>query len=379
MKDKRSAVASSQLKQGKNTGKRKRKGKGNTAITHGERNNMEVIAHLKESSPPNTNPSRGKVEAHFCTTAEAKALAGSTITVPIIAQGQQTFQWSNSTRPIEQLFETWLENHDHQVPVQKPSLLESGDSFQYHTLAEVYEKFKVQTSDDDPWNVLDMTNSLPPTTFPSFLEHANCHLLSRIQDEVLSGGLAQRKEVRVKEAKYWKDVISWILLSQGGNNTSTHTDGHGFGTWISVQEGLVIVYWISNPTDEEWNAWSRDHTCNSGRGRFVVLKPGQTICFPPGTIHLVCRSLGAQTFAVGGHFMQWSDIMQSLRTMKRQQINPHATNDEMTKESILALTMSILKLVKKRIERGKVDDIGGIEEANAIVAAIEDWPTWSPR
>lgn len=258
------------------------------------------------------------------------------------------------------MFETWLENHDRQVPVQRPSLLESADSFQYGTLAEVYEKFKVQTSDDDPWNVLDMASPLPPTAFPSFLERANCQLLCWVQDEVLSGSLAQRKEVRIKQAKHWKDVLSWVLLSQGGNNIGTHTGGHGFGTWISVQEGLVIISWISDSTDEEWNAWSRDHTCNSGRARFVVLKSNQTICFPPGTIHQVCRSLEVQTLAVGGHFLQWSGIMQWLRTMKRQHIDPDTTNDEMTKESIAALTMSVLNLVKKRIEKDKVDDIGGM-------------------
>ncbi|KAK0727627.1 hypothetical protein B0T26DRAFT_603930, partial [Lasiosphaeria miniovina] len=56
----------------------------------------------------------------------------------------------------------------------------------------------------------------------------------------------------------WKNVLEWVLLSEGGHNTAPHMDSHGFATWITPQEGSVGFGWMSCPTEEERNSWIAD-------------------------------------------------------------------------------------------------------------------------
>ncbi|KAH7120101.1 hypothetical protein B0J13DRAFT_457480 [Dactylonectria estremocensis] len=348
----------------------RRKRKRKAPSTRGKINDEEIYHHLKDGLPPNTDPRKGVVEAYFCTAAEAKTLMRSAGTAPIITEGQQAFEWSEERSPIDQLFKSgWLTDLERTVSVQIPSASSEAESYEVHNLREVYDKFKSGVPDDDPWNVLDMGNPLPDTTYPKFLDDLNCQLLTQIRNDILNEKSGQREAVPARNARYWKDLLSWVLLSQGGNNTGTHTDSHGLSTWISIQQGHFGFGWIANPTPREREAWADNHFCNSGKFRYVVLKPGQAIRFPPGTIHSVFR--WEDTFAIGGHTLLWSEIKQWLRTMKWQQLNPDTTNEDMTKESISFLTKPVFKFVKWRVREGMVDDIGGLDEAEAIMAAIK--------
>ncbi|KAK4184116.1 hypothetical protein QBC35DRAFT_362610, partial [Podospora australis] len=55
-----------------------------------------------------------------------------------------------------------------------------------------------------------------------------------------------------------------------------------------------------------WMASPSGYT--GGRWRYVVLKEGQSIFFVPGTIHFVFQKRQHQTFALGGHVLQWSGL-----------------------------------------------------------------------
>ena len=74
--------------------------------SHGKEINELVSKLLETTEQPNTDSSKGAVEALFCTGDEAARLAesGSPHDAPIITEGQQLFRWSKGDRPIVQLF-----------------------------------------------------------------------------------------------------------------------------------------------------------------------------------------------------------------------------------------------------------------------------------
>ncbi len=75
---------------------------------------------------------------------------------------------------------------DRTVSVQVPSRNDQIESFEAKTLREVQARFLKEQPTDDPWNLLDLQNPLPPK-LPAFLEGENYQLLLRIRDAVLMG------------------------------------------------------------------------------------------------------------------------------------------------------------------------------------------------
>src|SRR6266566_9737992 len=68
---------------------------------------------------------------------------------------------------------------------------------------------------------------------------------------------------------------------------------------------------MSRPTPGERDAWMADpHSCTGGKWRYVILRQGDTVFFTSGTIHFVFRTRERQTFALGGHILQWSGIVE---------------------------------------------------------------------
>jgi hypothetical protein len=60
-----------------------------------------------------------------------------------------------------------------------------------------------------------------------------------------------------------------------------------------------------------------EHYDDRQQWRYWILKPGQTIYFPSGTIHGVFRIQREQTLALGGHILQWSNISQWLEVISK--------------------------------------------------------------
>ncbi|KAK7225164.1 hypothetical protein V2G26_013167 [Clonostachys chloroleuca] len=145
-----------------------------------------------------------------------------------------------------------------------------------------------------------------PSALPSFLTGRNCQLLGRIRDQVLNGYSAERVQVSRDDWLEWKDIEHWALLYEGGYCTAPHMDSHSLVTWITVQQGCFGFVWMLRPTGDQRREWMKDieHYDDDQRWRYWVLKPGQTVYFPSGTIHGVFRLRGEQTLALGGHILQ---------------------------------------------------------------------------
>ncbi|KAK3390610.1 hypothetical protein B0H63DRAFT_539001 [Podospora didyma] len=254
---------------------------------------------------PNTDESRGPVDALCCTGVKAAHLVESVppLGVPIITEGQQQLQWNKSDRPIVELFRrmTCLERT---VSVQIPSRSSTEDSFEGRTLLEARRRFLSKEYTDSPWNILDLQSPLPTSILPHFLTGENSGLLLHVRNTILMEKSAERVAASSESWNQWKNVLEWVLLSEGGHHTAPHMDSNGLSTWITVQEGGMGFGWMASLTEEEEERWKTIDDYTGGRWRYVVLKPGQTVFFESGTIHFVFRTQAPQTLALGGHVLQ---------------------------------------------------------------------------
>ena len=185
------------------------------------------------------------------------------------------------------------------------------------------------------------------------------------------GNSADRQIASTEDWNTWRNVIEWALLSEGGHNTAPHMDSHGFSTWITAQEGYVGFGWMSNPTQEERDAWmSNPHSYTGGEWRYVVLPPGYTVFFTSGTIHFVFRIRDTQTLALGGHILQWSGIEQWLKVVVAQMKNPRITNEKMA-QSAPKYVRVVSGLVTNRIKTGRVEEMGGRDAVGRFFALVK--------
>jgi hypothetical protein len=338
--------------------------------SHGEETDQLVRKLLERVEQPNTDSSRGAVEAVFCNGDEAASLVESESPgdAPIITQDQQQFRWSEGDRPIVQLFRR-MGALDKSVSVQIPSRRSTTRSFEVRNLSEVRKWFLDKNNTGDPWNILDLQSPLPQSILPNFLTGENCQLL-QVRNTVLMEESAERVVASTQQWDEWKNVLEWVLLSEGGHNTAPHMDSHGFATWITAQEGSIGFGWMSCPTEEEREAWMADpHRYTGGRWRHVILKPGQSVFFVSGTIHFVFRVRDRQTLALGGHVFQWSGITRWMQVVLAQMMNPAITNEDM-KWSAPKLVHVVTKLVAAKVKEGGIE-LGGEAAVAEFFASVK--------
>ncbi|CAK7563508.1 MAG: hypothetical protein SEPTF4163_001377 [Sporothrix epigloea] len=342
--------------------------------THGGVTDRTIYDLLGVAEQPNDDPGRGPVDVHFLSGEEAHKLLDSRSPYePVVTQHEQVFQWRPRLRPIAELFQR-MENLDRHVSVQVPSRDCMGDSFESRDLTEVRDRFLASEGleAEDPWNILDLRSPLPAAVLPRFLTNENCQLLPRLRDEVLNPSRAERDMAAREQWNEWRDVLEWVLLSQGGHNTSPHTDSHGLGTWITVQEGLFGFGWLSRPTPAELAAWTANtYDFVGARWCFLVLEPGQTVFFNSGTVHFVFRLRSQATLALGGHVLQWTGIERWLSVVTTQMQNPHITNEEM-EWSAPRYVRVVSRMVAARLQSGRgIDDMGGEAAVRRLLALMQ--------
>jgi hypothetical protein len=333
-------------------------------MSHGEATNRLIHQILYQSKQPSTDEKAGPVDVQLLTGTEAaEKIESGSVSVPIITHRQQVFYWGKKSRPISELFLRMEIDPKRSVSVQIPSRPCTKDSYETRKLAEVRDRFLSgqDAKPDDPWNVLDLRSPVPAATLPKFLHGENSQLLPRVRDAVLMGGRAERAVARREEWNEWRDVLEWVLLAEGGHNTAPHTDSHGFGSWITVQEGHFGFGWMSRPTPEEREQWMADpQNYTGGQWRYAVLDPDQTIFFNPGTIHFVFRLKGKQTLALGGHVILWSDTDDWIKVVIDQVRNPNMTNEEV-QWSAPKYVRVVADLVANRIKNRGLKGLGNEE------------------
>lgn len=336
--------------------------------SRGETTNRYIHAILSKCEHPNTDVRKGPIDVGFLNSQEASTiLEKGTERLPIITTGQQQFKWTGSERPIAQLFKR-MEDLSRQVSVQIPSHNFDLPSYETKSLSAIRDRFLRGQVSRDPWNILDLRSPLPPSILPSFLTGENCQLLPRIRDALLEGHCAERIKATREEWNEWTELLEWVLMSEGGHNTAPHMDSHGWSTWITIQEGNFGFGWLARPTDEEQEEWMSDPlNYTGGNWRFVILKPGQTVFFPSGTVHFVFRLHAEQTLALGGHLLQWTALERWVQIILWQLKNPNITNEDLG-TAPLKYIRSARKLVEHRMANWRVTTMGGMPTVTRFMA-----------
>lgn len=336
--------------------------------SRGETTNRYIHAILSKCEHPNTDVMKGPIDVGFLNSEEASTiLEKGTERLPIITTGQQQFKWANSERPISQLFKR-MEDLSRQVSVQIPSHNFDLPSYETKSLSAIRDRFLRGQASRDPWNILDLRSPLPPSILPSFLTGENCQLLPRIRDALLEGHCAERIKATREEWNEWTELLEWVLMSEGGHNTAPHMDSHGWSTWITIQEGNFGFGWLARPTNEEQEEWMNDPlNYTGGNWRFVILKPGQTVFFPSGTVHFVFRLHAEQTLALGGHLLQWTALERWVQIILWQLKNPNITNEDLG-TAPLKYIRSARKLVEHRMANWRVTTMGGMSTVTRFLA-----------
>ncbi|KAJ4402057.1 hypothetical protein N0V82_010817 [Gnomoniopsis sp. IMI 355080] len=347
--------------------------------SRGETTNRYIHAILSKCQHPNADPRKGAVDAGFLSGQEAAdAIERGTERIPIFTDGQQPFQWKSGDRPIVQLFGR-MEDLTREVSVQIPSHNFDLPSYQTKSLAEIQDRFFDESPSPDPWNILDLRNPLPPMVLPDFLTGENCQVLPRIRDSLLEGHTAERTKANRDDWNEWTDLLEWVLMSEGGHNTAPHMDSHGWSTWITIQEGNFGFGWLSRPTDKERDDWmSNPLEYTGGNWRFAILKPGQTVFFPSGTVHFVFRLHDKQTLALGGHLLQWTALVRWVEVILWQLKNPNITNEDLGKSPLKYIRIA-RKLVDHRMATSRIQTMGGMEAVTKFMVLATEVERWYAR
>lgn len=259
--------------------------------------------------------------AYFVSSNDARNLAEtrSDLNVPIFTECPETSSWldEKGLRPIEQLLERFP-NDDEQLPIRCPQCPNDHEYYESLSIVKLKEIFKQQRKSKEPWNVVDLLSPLPSSTVLFFLASPNCSFLTDIRP-VLSVDTDDDDRMQVVR-EHWEQFQNLFFIAETGASTPPHYDPYGYATYISCLEGELGFAWADRPSEADLNNWraNEDDCHDKLRWLYRVLRKGDTIFFPPGTIHYVFRlPEGEQTFTASGHLVRRTNITQWLRLMSK--------------------------------------------------------------
>jgi hypothetical protein len=328
----------------------------------GDRQNRTILKLLQTSRPAT------RKEMLFLTGAEAAQFLAPGIfhNGPILTEGQQPMPLQR----IEDFLGEFYDD-DSKVFIQDPSVQFSGkhNFVREVTIGAVKKRILGGKSKSRPWNCLELATHVEDGLRPAFLAGEDSRLLTKVKLEH-AGETASRRSY----PQGYKEVEKWALLAESGALTEPHQDSHGYSTYITVNQGNIGFGWLSFPTDEERAAWNKDQTESvaGDRFRYVVMKPGQTVFFPAGTVHFVFRlpAAGGHTLAFGGHVLRCSNIVHWIKTLLEEKASPNVTNEDLT-SSAPGYLDRVEKFVRHAQSNGTVEKWGGAEAVEEFLRLKE--------
>ncbi|KAJ3549256.1 hypothetical protein NM208_g579 [Fusarium decemcellulare] len=337
--------------------------------------------YLSISHFPTIDEGDDPADAHFCTLSEAEELVDKTTPkIPIFTRCDNASNWKANTRPImDYLLQANKAETTKEADVQKYCLdLKKDDSYVTTTFWDITAHFGREYYGDDGldlWNALDLKNHLKDRHVPEFLRNGNCSLLAEMRQRVEGMGGAKKGKTKQGTKVLAKDPLHFALIADGGMNTYPHTDSHGYSTFLTLQEGELIFGWLSRPDDETWDRWAQNpRYFKDGKWCYIVLKPGDSVYLPPGLPHYVVRRNGTQTFILGGHVLQWSNLGEWTSLLRKQIEKPETTNEDMISKKVHMYVEIASGLVEEAIESGndRLGYLGGVNGAEQTLRDLID-------
>ncbi|KAK5731807.1 hypothetical protein LTR17_011019 [Elasticomyces elasticus] len=315
-----------------------------------------------------TPPKSGELKrAYTHEEAAAAVQANVYFNGPLITHNQQPMPLQTQ----QQFFEEYYDD-DIDVYVQNPSAPVPKNEPRVHKVSMKIVKTRFSKpvpANSPPWNMLELAAHRDDGLRPAFLNNEDCSLLTKLKLPS-SGETANR----LGYTEGWKEIEKWCLCAQAGALTEPHQDSHGYSTYITINQGIVGFGFLSKPTEEEREAWSQNHDRYiGGRWRYVVLRPGMTVYFPAGTIHLVFRHPKAgNTLAFGGHVLRCSQIVRWMKVLLAEQVNEFITNEALSL-SAPGYISRVEKYVKQALKDGKEEKWGGKDAIEEFLSLKQDF------
>ncbi|KAK4623245.1 uncharacterized protein CLAFUR5_07023 [Fulvia fulva] len=308
-------------------------------------------------------------EGLFLTREEATDIvaSGKFFNGPIFTEGQQALPLQTVSQFCDEYYDD-----DTMVWIQDPEIkpTKKAQIARQVKMRQVKSRLAGPLS-DKPWNCLELATHSDDGLKPSFLNTEDCRLLTKLKIPDTQDKPEARRRAYLPG---YKEVEKWALLAQAGALTEPHQDSHGYSTYITINQGLVGYGWLSFPTDEERAAWRRNPDIfRGGRWRYVILKPGQTVYFPAGTVHFVFRLPdGGNTLAFGGHVLRCSNIVHWVKTLIEERNAKDVTNEDLT-ESAPGYLARVEKFVKQARITGQEAKWGGEESITEFLRLKEEF------
>ncbi|USW51764.1 Putative JmjC domain-containing protein [Septoria linicola] len=299
-------------------------------------------------------------EAKFVSRDEALAelAPGKFFNGPIITAEQQPLPLSTTSQFLEEYYD---DNATVHIQDSSSSIGKTGTWARSVSMRQVKERFQqTRAADHCPWNMLELATHHDDGLRPSFLNNEDCRLITKLKIPDYADETRRRKY-----EPGWKEVEKWALLAEAGALTEPHQDSHGYSTFITFNQGCVGFGWLSNPSKQERDAWKRNpQIFRGGKWRYVVLKPGQTVFFPAGTVHMVFRLRAAgDSLAFGGHILRCSNIVHWINTILDEHENQNIVNEDLG-ESAAGYLERVDRFVDQARRQGQEDKWGGQQSIN---------------
>ncbi|KAF2720569.1 hypothetical protein K431DRAFT_226194 [Polychaeton citri CBS 116435] len=318
-----------------------------------KRQAVRISALLQVATPPIPN-----VDAHFATASEAEKLVAPNVFFngPIFTENQQSL-------PLQTVDQFLAEFYDDNVlaDIQDPAMKITPCTRRVRISQVKARLLKPKKPNEKPWNLLEIATHADEGIKPSWLNREDCRLITKLKIPE-----AQKTVQRRGYLPGYKEVERWALVAQAGALTNPHQDSHGYSTFITCNQGEIGFGWLSHPTAEERAGWERSSDDYiGGRWRYIVIRPGQTVYFPAGTVHFIFRlpSKG-NTLAFGGHVLRCSNLVHWIKTLLAEKRADNISNEDLSASApgYLDTVETFLNQAQKQGKAGKWGGMGAIKE-----------------
>lgn len=328
---------------------------------------------------------------------EARRLLASDEPIHLPVFVRDSANWSMIDRehfrgPIEQLF-NFLHDPDEEVEYSDHSKPNIHKTMPIGELRKRFAKHNGQTP-RYPRNFRDLVNPMPDCGIPHFMQNNTCTLLHDIMRRQLDcdpscdcdvdDRLGDRCEHRMKHEDYmivqtmWRYWKGTVMLAEPGAITLPHWDKYSTSTWISCLEGEMGFGWLAEPHEDEKTAWLKDVSEPQGRYLFKMLRPGDAVYMPPGTIHFVFRRPGGgQTMGFAGQMIRRADAMSWLEYLKIELgfAVEDETEDAPYERVVPQMMQGLIHLINGALRQKDFDKYGGkqkLEELIDVAISVDD-------
>lgn len=326
---------------------KKKKGKGQTSRKKTKKGGAGDSA-APDDEDPDDESDGDKPDCYIMGATEAEQFLESDaeIKAPVFVPDgakEGLFTGSND-RPIQQVLNSWLFDVR-----EKFTTIDSGRSAATHFLAHVDDlrgRFLTPPAVRDlPWNLPDIPNLRGQMCQPPFLQSLNCNLLRDVvrraldvtERNVCPGNTCadlyndrlgcSNATQKVTRGEYhqlqdgWERWQGTVMLADPGAITLAHWDRWGLGTWISCHKGQIGLIWRSHPSNQERTNHLNDgySAALEGTSLYKVLRPGEAVYMPPGTIHTVFRRpSGTHSLAFAGNILRRTALDKWLQLLDQE-------------------------------------------------------------